>query len=210
VANGINNTLDEKLRYTGDPKRLYDFMDEFTVRCPKCEGKADVSVPTLFDYKNAILKCTSCHYSEKSYDLIRHIPSGKAKCHQCLEFLDLTVINGYKSIPSYVNITCKNCKTINKVNENWESYIAKYNDSGIVDPAFGLPLWYQDTVKGDIIWAFNLRHLTEIKSYIQSNLRERTTDKFKMTMVEKLPDFIKLAKNRKEVLKAIDRMFQTT
>ena len=200
--------MDEKLRYTGGSNRLYDFMDEFTTHCPKCQGKADVSIPTHFDYKNAILKCTSCHYLEKVYENMRYKPTGKAKCHQCLEFLDLTVINGYKNIPSYVNITCKNCRTINKVNENWESYISKYNDSGIVDPAFGLPFWYQDSVKGNIIWAYNIKHLTEIKNYVRATLRERVTDKFKMTMVEKLPDFIKLAKNRKEVLKAIGRMFQ--
>ncbi|MBK6362675.1 MAG: hypothetical protein IPF52_03920 [Saprospiraceae bacterium] len=198
--------MKENLRYTGDPERLYDFMDEFTVHCHKCDGKAEVSIPSHFDYKNAVLKCTSCHYSEKAIDRIRHKPTGKAKCHQCLEFLDLTVLKGYKSIPSYVNITCKYCKTINKVNENWEPYIAKYHDSGIIDLAFGLPLWYQDIVKGNIIWAFNMRHLTEIKNYVKSTLRERTTDKFKMTMVEKLPDFIKMAKNREEVLKALQGM----
>lgn len=195
-------------RYRAEPLRLYDLMNDFTVHCPKCQGKAQVSIPTHFDYKNAVLKCTSCHYSEKATDLIRHIPTGKAKCHHCLEFLDLTVINGHKSIPSYVNITCKYCKTINKINENWESYIEKYHDSGIIDPAFGLHLWYQDTVKGDILWAYNLRHITEIKNYVRATLRERTTDKFKMTMVEKLPDFIKTAKNRDEVLKVLQRMLE--
>jgi hypothetical protein len=48
--------------------------------------------------------------------------------------------------------------------------------------------------------------LLEIKAYVGSKLRERSTDRFKMTMVEKLPDFIKSAKNREEVLKAIGRM----
>jgi hypothetical protein len=122
--------------------------------------------------------------------------------------MDLTSLEGHKTIPSYINLTCKYCKTVNKVNENWESYVAKYNDSGIIDPAFGLPLWYQGTVKGDIIWAYNLRHLTEIRNYVQATLRERSTDKFKMTMVEKLPDFIKMAKNRDEVLKALQRMVE--
>jgi hypothetical protein len=123
--------------------------------------------------------------------------------------LDLDAIEGYKALPTYVNLTCNSCKTINQVRENWESYIAKYQESGIIDPAFGLPLWFQDTVKGDKIWAYNMRHLPEIKNYVHATLRERTTDRFKMTMVEKLPDFIKLAKNRKEVMKAIERMLQT-
>ena len=194
------------VRYKGDPLRLYDLMDSFSVHCPKCDGHAQISVPIYFDYKNAALKCTSCHFSEKATNLVRYKPTGKAKCFQCLEFLDLSIIDGYKTIPSYINITCKYCKTINKVSQNWESYIEKYKDSGIKDPAFGLPLWYQDSVKGNTIWAYNLRHITEIKNYVRSTLRERTTDRFKMTMVEKLPDFIKLAKNREEVLKALERM----
>jgi hypothetical protein len=195
-------------RYSSEPNRLYDFMDEFSVHCPKCKGKAEVSIPTHFEYKNAVLKCTSCHYSEKATDLIRHKPTGKAKCRRCLEFLDLDSVEGYKSIPTYINVTCNSCHTINQVKENWESYIAKYQESGIIDPAFGLPLWYLDTVKGNTIWAYNLRHLTEIKNYVQATLRERTTDRFKMTMVEKLPNFIKLAKNRKEVLKTVERMLE--
>jgi hypothetical protein len=198
--------MNHQKRYISEPKRLYDFMTDFSVHCPKCDGNAEVTLPIQFDYKNATLKCPSCHYSEKATDLVRYKPAGKAKCYQCLEFLDLSVIDGYKSIPSFINITCKYCKTINKVSENWESYIEKYQESGIVDPAFGLPLWYQDSVKGNAIWAYNLRHLTEIKNYVRSTLRERTTDKFKMTMVEKLPDFIKSAKNRDEILKALERM----
>jgi len=196
-------------RYRAEPLRLYDLMDMFSVHCPKCDGKAEIKIPQYFDYKNGALKCSACHFSEKVTDLTRFKPYGKAKCQQCLEFLDLSGIEGYKRIPTYVNVTCSSCQTINKVKENWESYIFKYNESGIIDPAFGLPLWYQESVKGNIIWAYNLRHLTEIKNYVQATLRERSTDKFKMTMVEKLPDFIKLAKNRKDVLKAIDSMLKT-
>jgi hypothetical protein len=48
----------------------------------------------------------------------------------------------------------------------------------------------------------------EIKHYVQATLRERTTDKFKMTMVERLPDFIKLAKNREEILKTLTQMLE--
>ena len=198
--------MNDSIRYISDPTRLYDYMTEFSVHCPVCQGKAEVTMPSHFDYKNANLKCTVCHFSQKATDLIRYKPSGKSKCHQCLEFLDLSILVGYKNIPTYINVTCNFCKTINKVRENWESYVEKYQDLGIIDPAFGLPLWYQDSVKGNNLWAYNVKHLTEIKKYVQSTLRERTTDKYKMTMVEKLPDFIKLAKNRKEVLKVINKM----
>lgn len=192
-------------RYESEPIRLYDLMNEFAVYCPKCQGRAIVSVAQPFDFKNGVLKCSNCHYSEKAMDRTRYRPSKKAKCHHCEEWLDME-IGERKSIPKYVNITCKACHTVNKVCENWESYILKYHETGIIDPVFGLFLWYMDSVRDQIIWAYNQRHLLEIENYVRATLRERTTDRFKMTMVEKLPDFIKSAKNRDEVLKALERM----
>ncbi|HRG34262.1 MAG: hypothetical protein JNK69_06235 [Saprospiraceae bacterium] len=192
-------------RYESEPIRLYDLMNEFAVHCPKCQGRAIVSVGQVFDFKNAMLKCTACHFSEAGKDRMRYIVSSKAKCRHCLEWLVMDIAER-KSIPKYVNVTCGNCNTLNRISENWESYQLKYNPSGILDPAFGLPLWYSGSVKGEIIWAYNQKHLLEIENYVRATLRERTTDRFKMTMVEKLPDFIKSAKNRDEVLKALDRM----
>lgn len=193
-------------RYSDEPLRMYDLMREFLVHCPKCDGRAEIEIPQPFDYKKGKLNCTSCHFSERAIDLIRFKPSGKSKCLQCLEFLDLSNFDGYKTIPTFQNVRCNACQTIIKVKENWEFYILKYQEFGIIDPVFGLLLWYKNLVKGNIFWAYNLRHLTEIKNYVQAILRERTTERFKMTMVERLPDFIKLAKNRQEVLRAIDRM----
>ncbi|MEP7197416.1 MAG: hypothetical protein ABI851_12920 [Saprospiraceae bacterium] len=192
-------------RYSAEPSRLYDFMHECVVYCPKCKSVAIVTIPYFQDYKNSKLLCTSCHFSEKTKDRIRYRTTFKNKCANCLESIT-KIIDGRKNIPSYVNIICPACKNTNKIKENWEAYILKYNETGIIDPAFGLPLWYQEAVKENIIWAFNDQHLTEIKKYVTATLRERTTDKFKMTMVERLPDFIKSAKNRDEVIKAIEKM----
>jgi hypothetical protein len=193
------------MRYTGEPKRLYDFMETFAVVCPKCEAKAEVKLPHFLDIKNAKWHCPSCYSSETMRSRIRYVYSGKAKCNSCLEWLDLDT-EPFKKIPKYTNIRCSSCDTINKVRENLTEMYLPYSKERISDPAFGLPLWYTDAVKGETIWAYNVQHLQEIKSYVVSKLRERTTDRFKMTMVEKLPEFIKSAKNREEILKAIGRM----
>ena len=192
-------------RYEGDPKRMYDFMNEFDVHCPKCDDEAIITVPLYFKYAEAELKCKHCFFSEKAKSRERYRATSKARCKECREFLVIN-IEERKEIPAYVNIVCEHCRTVNKVQENWESYLMKYSEEGIIDPAFGLPLWYQENVKDEILWAFNKAHLKEIKNYVAAELRERTTDRFKMTMVEKLPNFIKSAKNREEVLKAIEKM----
>ncbi len=192
-------------RYEGEAKRMYDFMNEFAVHCPKCNDEAKITVPQYFKYADAELKCNHCFFSEKAQSRVRYKATTKARCKECREFLVIE-IEERKEIPSFVNVVCTHCRTMNKVQENWESYILKYNESGIIDPAFGLPLWYQEEVKDEILWAFNKSHLQEIKNYVTAVLRERTTDRFKMTMVEKLPNFIKSAKNRDEIIKAIEKM----
>ena len=59
-----------------------------------------------------------------------------------------------------------------------------------------------------MLWANNIEHLIEIQNYVAATLRERTTNRFKMTMVERLPEFVKVAKNRKHILSALEKMLQ--
>lgn len=197
--------IEENTRYTGEPKRLYDFMDEFAVHCPKCSKKAIVSVPHFLDYKKASVTCTCCHFSEKMNSRNAYVTKGKTTCVQCGEWIDWNDETKRKR-PSYLNIICRHCKTINKISGDWSEIFVKYNASGITDPAFGLPLWYLKGFKSYEIWAYNAQHLVEIKSYVGAKLRERSTKHFKMTMVEKLPNFIKSAKNRVEILSTIEAM----
>lgn len=99
-------------------------------------------------------------------------------------------------------LTCRNCMH----SERSVDRSRKYKSSGhAVDPIFGLPLWFQAEVRGDLFWASNREHLGEIKSYVSAKLRERQTMLF-TTMVEKLPHFIKDAKNRATIIKAIEKL----
>lgn len=192
-------------RYEGDPKRLYDFVRDLSVRCPKCSHEALIDFPWPMKYNEATLTCLHCHWREKMADRIRYKICSKAMCRECRAPLK-SDIQERKRIPSFVRIICGDCHTENKISENWEEYILKYEDEGKVDPVFGLSLYLQDEVRGNVIWALNREHLMEIKNYVAAKLRERTTTRFNMTMVERLPDFIKLASNRQAVMDALDRM----
>lgn len=59
------------------------------------------------------------------------------------------------------------------------------------------------------LWAYSPGHLTLIHHYVTATMRERAprydTGR-KMTLVARLPAWIKHAKNRDEVLRAIDRI----
>ncbi|MEW9532434.1 hypothetical protein AB0B72_28180, partial [Microbispora sp. NPDC049125] len=41
------------------------------------------------------------------------------------------------------------------------------------DPFFGLHLWLQTPCCGNVLWAYNIRHLDLLEGYIGADLRER-------------------------------------
>ncbi|MET8810266.1 hypothetical protein [Streptomyces sp. NPDC004546] len=80
------------------------------------------------------------------------------------------------------------------------------------DPYFGLPLWLQAETRHGWLWAYNPEHLELLRQFVQAPLRERApwdAQVKKMTVVARLPTWIKSAKNRGEVLRAIDRIRST-
>lgn len=81
------------------------------------------------------------------------------------------------------------------------------NYSITTDYWFGEELWLQASFKDEVLWANNYEHLEYIRQYIQAGLRERNNRAF-YTMVEKLPAFIKSAKNRDKLLKRIDKLMK--
>ncbi|MGW2379780.1 hypothetical protein [Streptomyces sp. NPDC001658] len=77
------------------------------------------------------------------------------------------------------------------------------------DPYFGMPLWLQVETRHGWLWAYNLEHLDLIRRFVQASLRERAPwydTGQKMTLVARLPVWIKRAKNRDEVLRAVSRI----
>ncbi|MFE5688378.1 hypothetical protein [Streptomyces sp. NPDC056512] len=81
-----------------------------------------------------------------------------------------------------------------------------------IDPYFGLPLWLQAETRHGWLWAYNPEHLELLRQFVQAPLRERApwdAQVKKMTLVARLPTWIKSAKNRSEVLRAIDRIRST-
>jgi hypothetical protein len=77
---------------------------------------------------------------------------------------------------------------------------------GPVDPYFRFPVWLQADCCGKLLWAYNAEHLDLLESYVAARLRERRASPGSMSMVARLPAWLKSAKNRDEVLRAIRRM----
>ena len=76
-----------------------------------------------------------------------------------------------------------------------------------VDWYFRLPLWLQISCSGEVLWAYNRNHLEMLENYVAAKLRERT-QKGRSSFLSKLPQWIKSAKNRDEVLKGIAKLME--
>ncbi|MGW4881049.1 hypothetical protein ACWEPI_31355 [Streptomyces sp. NPDC004262] len=77
------------------------------------------------------------------------------------------------------------------------------------DPYFGLPLRLQVETRHGWLWVYNLEHLDLIRRFVQAPLRERAPwydTGQRMTLVARLPVWIKRARNRDEILRAVSRI----
>jgi len=77
---------------------------------------------------------------------------------------------------------------------------------------FGAALWLDaECCGGERIWALNESHLDYLAAYVAERQRERAfpSPPGRRQLAYKLPKWMKLAKNRDEVLRAIERLRAT-
>jgi len=72
-----------------------------------------------------------------------------------------------------------------------------------VDPWFQQPLWLQAPFRGHVVWAFNERHLAELRAHIAPQHREHGPGTTRSTFA-RLPAWLTSAKNRADVLALLD------
>jgi len=80
-----------------------------------------------------------------------------------------------------------------------------------VDPFFHLPLWYRLDLMGETLWAYNLEHLSLLEQHIGAKLRERNQQTTRIRSIgARLPKWMTAARNRKELLSAIEKLKNKT
>ncbi len=192
-------------RYSGPPTVQFFYMKEFAVECPRCKRDALVTTGGWNWEETAKLTCANCMHAEKAADLVRYKLIVKRHCDNCGKEFE-TVIPDQKEKVEQITLPCPHCGVTRTYEPRNDKYLTGYKVNGkATDPIFGLPLWFQADVRGDLFWAYNRDHLKEIKSYVASKLRERQTNTH-TTMVERLPNFIKDSKNRERIVKVIERL----
>lgn len=190
-------------------KNLASFGDEVLVECPHCKKRAVVfaeqgeyTVPysTRFTAK---FSCNNCYkpLDEKLWYGPIIISPANANCGNCGSRRTFSkTVNKYQD---RIEVKCTNCEQRKKYKIH---YSLTYADSKqATDPYFGLQLWLQIPFGNYILWAYNFEHLEYLKNYVGAKLREAARGG-KYSLIWKLPNFIKVAKNRDKILKAISRL----
>lgn len=116
------------------------------------------------------------------------------QCPQC----DRCARSTYIQARSLWQVTCTHCSYAKTADGKTKRY-------GVaIDPVFSLPLWLQTTCCGELLWAYNADHLNFLEHYVQAALRERQGGKGDHhSIAVRLPRWMKLAQNRKSILKAM-------
>jgi hypothetical protein len=190
-------------RYINSGESLWCYADRVLCHCPKCERQAIVSKDRIY--------CLSCTYQEKKYEGKLHgnvlgTPrSWSPHCSTCgyrLFGIRLKAKAIGSQLPKTKSVTCPACKQQTKIDLQWN---IDRHSSNAIDPSFGCELWLQIPCCGNILWAYNERHLSDLKSYIGSNLRDGRNRRGG-SMISRLPRWMVIAKNRDAVLKCIDKL----
>jgi len=191
-------------------KNLASFANEVLVECPQCKKRAVIfteqgkyTIPYSTNFK-AKFKCSNCYKSidEESWYGPIIISSANVNCDYCGSRL-LSFNKTVNKSQDKIKGKCTNCGQ----EKNYDvHYILTYADNKqATDPYFGLQLWLQIPFDDNILWAYNFEHLEYLKKYVGAKLREASIGG-KYSLAWKLPNFIKVAKNRERILKAITRL----
>lgn len=202
-------------RFQDENKWLGSFANEIFVKCPKCDSKSiitcsksnkiDCKCGKCYDYSN-VFECKHCFY--KLEEPVHHyIAYGNPYCNNCYEKYEFES-QPLKEKPESYKTRCPHCN----FQEEWKPKIRELlqkakNDDGLERESwYNLPLWFQKEFDGRIFWAYNLDHIDYLEKYIGADLRERNSKvNYTSTLVARLPQFVKAAKNREKLLKILKK-----
>lgn len=215
------------------PSYSYAYQTKIWVKCPKCQSLAFVWEEKNGENYLAHCVCTQCAfrsqnlftehftrrtnyyrsywYQEIEDDLqnysgeVRVRVKEKCSCKEGKFLFDKLYADKYK-IPTPIILNCSFCgqnKSFYATNDNVKVQRNAQIDS---DPFLNYPLYLCENTKLGKIFAYHPEQLAIFKAYIQADLRENTT--FHKGYFSRLPTWIKSAKNRDLVLKAIGKLEQ--
>lgn len=191
-------------RFYDDEAYLGSFLDQIWVACPSCAKSGQV-LATIPHWKSQPqFTCASCALQLTGLRSRWFGPAkgiAKRPCGGCGRSLAKEINSVGPEFSEEHQLSCPGCAWIGNAPIHWS-----YCVSGLAhEPAFGLSLILQTECKGNVLWAYNQRHLEFLENYVDAQHRERKPNS-NGSLASRLPTWLKSAKNRDAVLKAIGKL----
>jgi hypothetical protein len=187
---------------------LWEFADEVLVLCARCNQAGRVVRLDAADARCFGFECVQCGLKLLSSrnDWVGPVAyTGRRPCGTCgHKWLAVRIEEDRypREARRLIPVRCPGCLNDCEVSADAEP---AGPDDRCIDPHLGLPLLLVEPTRHGRVWAYNLHHLRELRAYVAAKLRERR-GAGNSSMYSRLPAWMKAAKHRDEMLKAIDRL----
>jgi len=197
-----------KTDFRDDGRALLSFAERVRVRCRKCHAPGIVQRRQDGERVTAVFRCGSCGATGSSADRAWFGPQvigGRRQCSFCGHAWSATPrhLTAGAKVPQHVKARCPQC---DKETRTPTMVSPGATPGEPTDPYLGLPLLLVAETRFGALWCYNEEHLRFLRDYVSATQRRRTAATHHHSMFVRLPAWIKLAKNRDEVLKGLGRI----
>ncbi|RDZ29432.1 hypothetical protein [Lysobacter silvisoli] len=207
-------------RHRDDGRWLGAYAERVEVRCPRCDAPGTVRAQWASHRWNAVYVCAHCGLdarSEREDWLGAVYRWGRRPCgycgHQWLHARQCLPNRGERMstlpqqrVAAQTDTLPARCSVCGHESQVTLSAIRCVEQRDGWDPHFGLPLRLIEPTRAGLLWAYNAEHLAELRRYVAADQRERRGATHGKSMIARLPTWMKLARHRPLVLKALDRL----
>jgi hypothetical protein len=190
-------------RFHDEGRYLAEFLAQALVLCPSCDTPGVVIASQPYWRSTPRFTCSTCALRLEGWSTRWFGPAvgiARRRCGRCGRPLQRT-LTGDAGLMEQVELVCPGCASHSVAKVKWSFDVVALPH----EPAFGLTLRLQTPCVGQVLWAYNTRHLRFLADYVSATVRARTPNR-NASLVSRLPAWLKKAKNRTAVLKAIKRL----
>ena len=200
-------------RFNDLPYSTFSIFSKMVVVCPEC-GKAG-TVCYNKERKRAVFQCGFCYRKEEMVPGEKSGMEVTAQCTSTGKYIRILMpaekIHGQK-----VRFHCPYCKEFvigNVEDMNKPRFVVFEEIRNASDPYFHYSFYFKASFRGKTIWALNRQHLQYLIDYLSADIRTVQPDfyetyKTMRSQSDVLPTFMKTAKNREGIVKALKKLVE--
>jgi len=195
-------------RHRDDGHALFRYADRVAVRCHRCDTPGWVTGPSnarrfrCLGCSEALDGGCACGRCGSSVWVGPVRYSGYRPCGFCgHKWVSAEVHRARATTPlRALAAECRQCGRSSDV----EVTMSRWRGNEAIDPDFGLPLRLVEKTAAGLLWAYNAEHLQALHDYATATLREGSG--YNRSMFSRLPQWMKLARNRVLLQRAVERL----